>query len=95
MVLDTPDGELKVDNDFVLAMTGYRPNYPLLNALGITFQDDGYDTPTCNDDSFETNVPGIYLAGVICGGLKTNRLLIENSRIHAEPIIKDIKKKLV
>ncbi len=94
LLLDTPNGELMLNNDFVLAMTGYRPNYPLLTSLGITFQDDEYDTPSCDDDSFETNVPGIYLAGVICGGLKTNRLLIENSRIHATPIIQDIKKKL-
>ena len=94
LMMRNAQGTHRLENDFVLAMTGYRPNYPFLQSLGISFLEDGYDTPTCDDHSYETNVPGIYLAGVICGGMKTNRLFIENSRFHAELILKDIHKKL-
>lgn len=92
--IQTLDGTLDIMNDFVLAMTGYKPNYPFLSSLGISFQRDEFDTPTCDDLTLETNVEGIYIAGVICGGMKTNRLFIENCRVHAEQIMDDIKSKL-
>ena len=92
--IKTPEGALDIMNNFVLAMTGYKPNYEFLNNLGISFQKDEFDTPSCDDDTLETNVPGIYIAGVVCGGMKTNRLFIENSRVHAEQIIDDIKNKI-
>ena len=88
--IDTPEGAISIPNDFVLAMTGYQPNFSLLENLGIKLQNDPYKTPVYDKNSMETNVRGIYLAGVICGGLKTNIWFIENSRIHAQQIIKHI-----
>jgi thioredoxin reductase (NADPH) len=61
-----------------------------MRSLGIEFHNDAYHTPVFNEVTMETNVPGLYLAGVVCGGLKTNKWFIENSRIHAELIVKDI-----
>ena len=88
--ITTPDGMVTVKNDWVLAMTGYQPNIEFLRKLGITISDDGLCTPSYSETNYESNVKGIYLAGVICGGMNTHRLFIENSRIHAEIIIKDI-----
>ena len=86
----TPKGNLKLKNDFVLAMTGYQPNFNLLKQLGVSFKTDKYKTPTYNRLTMESNVPGVYLAGVVCGGLKTNKWFIENSREHAPKIIENI-----
>lgn len=83
----TPNGPLVLENDFVLAMTGYQPPFKFLSDCGITFHDDTFHTPVYNEENMETNVPGIFLAGVVCGGLKTNKWFIENSRIHANQII--------
>lgn len=84
--LETPDGTQTIDNDFVLAMTGYRPDYSLLEALGVAVGDDDARTPIYDDVTFETNRPGVYLAGTVCGGLHTGRWFIENGRHHAEQI---------
>ena len=82
----TADGPMTLPNDFVLAMTGYMPDFEFLTSLGITLiPDDGLFIPTHNPATMETNVPGIYLAGVICGGMQTNKWFIENSRVHAWP----------
>lgn len=86
----TPEGPLVLDNDFVLAMTGYQPPFDFLTRCGIEFQNDAFHTPVYNESNMETNVPGIFLAGVVCGGLKTNKWFIENSRIHANQIIDHI-----
>ncbi|MGC3948305.1 MAG: YpdA family putative bacillithiol disulfide reductase [Chryseolinea sp.] len=83
----TPNGPLVLDNDFVLAMTGYQPPFEFLSECGITFHDDAFHTPVYNEENMESNVPGIFLAGVVCGGLKTNKWFIENSRVHANQII--------
>lgn len=80
-------GHFTIDNDFVLAMTGYRPDYTLMNLLGIDIQDDVYQTPVFNEDTLETNQKHIFIAGVMNGGLKTNRLFIENTRHHGNIII--------
>ncbi len=90
VIIRTPKGVVTVSNDFVLAMTGYQPDYSLLERIGIATQEDKYRTPVYDEETLETNLPGIYLAGVICGGLKTNRFFIENSRIHAQQIIRHI-----
>ncbi len=90
VVLDTPKGEVIIDNDFVLAMTGYHPNYTLMNALGIELTNDEKCMPIHKEDSLETNRKGIYVAGVVCGGMDTSRLFIENSRIHADQIAEHI-----
>ncbi len=87
----TPDGIITLENDFVLAMTGYQPDFNFLESLGIVIGDDPLRTPTYNSETMETNVEGIFLAGVICGGLKTNKWFIENSREHALLIIRHIK----
>ncbi|MEO9805575.1 MAG: YpdA family putative bacillithiol disulfide reductase [Reichenbachiella sp.] len=88
--ITTPDGPTTLDNDFVLAMTGYQPNFSFLRSLGIVIGEDEMQTPSHNPETMESNVPGIYLAGVICGGLQTNKWFIENSRVHAEVIINQI-----
>jgi thioredoxin reductase (NADPH) len=88
----TPEGEVVLDNDFVLAMTGYKPPFDFMRRCGIQFDDDAFHTPVYNEETMQTNVPGIYLAGVVCGGLKTNKWFIENSRVHAEMILADIRK---
>jgi thioredoxin reductase (NADPH) len=88
--LNTPDGKVTLKNDFVLAMTGYKPDFDFLRSLGIEIGKDEYMTPVYNSETMQTSVTGIYLAGVICGGLKTNKWFIENSREHAEMIIQDI-----
>ena len=90
----TPSGPLTLPNDFVLAMTGYTPDFAFLKSLGIhLIPDDGLFIPNHNPDTMETNIPGIYLAGVICGGMQTNKWFIENSRVHAELAIQDIQRR--
>jgi thioredoxin reductase (NADPH) len=88
--INTPEGLVTVQNDWVLAMTGYQPNMQFLRDVGIELSDDAVMCPAINEETQESNVPGVYLAGVICGGMNTHRLFIENSRIHAEKIVQDI-----
>ena len=91
--VETPTGSITIENDFVLAMTGYQPDFNLLKSLGIHLGDDEFQTPSYDPATMETNVEGLYLAGVICGGLKTNKWFIENSRLHAEVVIQHIREK--
>jgi thioredoxin reductase (NADPH) len=86
----TPSGNLTLKNDFVLALTGYQPNFAFLNSMGITLSDKEKKIPTYDSQTMETNQRGIYLAGVICGGLETHKWFIENSRIHAKMIMENI-----
>jgi thioredoxin reductase (NADPH) len=88
--IQTPEGSKKLDNDFVMAMTGYQPPFDFMKRMGIQFHKDEFHTPVYNEQTMETNVPNLYLAGVVCGGLKTNKWFIENSRDHAKLIIKDL-----
>lgn len=90
--IKTPNGKEILQNDFVLAMTGYQPPFELMKAMGIEFKADEYHTPVYDDETMETNVKNLYLAGVVCGGLKTNKWFIENSRVHAEMIISNLVK---
>ncbi|SDM37932.1 YpdA family putative bacillithiol disulfide reductase [Siphonobacter aquaeclarae] len=83
----TPDGLITIPNDFVVAATGYQPNFSFLEQAGITLSEDEKRYPTYDPDTQETNLPGLYLAGVVCGGMDTHVWFIENSRIHAEKII--------
>ncbi|MBL4677626.1 MAG: YpdA family putative bacillithiol disulfide reductase [Mucilaginibacter sp.] len=87
--IDTPDGLVTIPNDFVMAMTGYKPNFDFLAKLGINLTEDKF-IPEYNPQTMETNQLGLYLAGVVCGGLDTHLWFIENSRIHADMIINDI-----
>lgn len=93
----TPEGDITLPNDFVLALTGYQPNFSFLQRIGIQLADDSARVPVHNAESMETNIPGLYLAGVVCGGMNTHLWFIENSRIHAEQIIGHIcsKKKVL
>jgi len=79
-----------IENDWVLAMTGYQPNLGFLKSLGIELSHDEVMKPVYDESSYETNVKNIFIAGVICGGMNTHRLFIENSREHAEKIIRKI-----
>ena len=93
LILNTPNGTQQINNDFVLALTGYKPNFHFLEALGIHLSDDEKRLPSYNEDTMETNIKGLYLAGVICGGMETHKWFIENSRIHAKIIMEHIVKK--
>jgi thioredoxin reductase (NADPH) len=91
--IETPGGVVTLGNDWVLAMTGYQPDLDFLSKAGIRLSADEVRTPEINTDTHETNVKNIFLAGVICGGMNTHRLFIENSREHAEKIIRTIKER--
>ena len=93
ILIQTPNGVEKINNDFVLAMTGYLPNYEILKKLGVKINDDEFKTPLYNEETMETNINGLFLAGVICGGLKTNKWFIENSRDHSQKILSTIIKR--
>lgn len=88
--IETTEGKVTLENDFVLALTGYMPNFDFLKKLGIQLSKDKKLLPTYNTDTMESNIKGLYLAGVICGGMETHKWFIENSRIHAPLIIKAI-----
>ena len=88
--ITTPDGQITIPNDFVMAMTGYKPNFEFLKNIGINLSDDAKSIPYYNHETMETNLKGIYLAGVVVGGMDTHLWFIENSRIHADMIIADI-----
>lgn len=90
----TPNGELTIINDYVIALTGYRPNFQFLAKAGIEFSKDKKHIPKYNPETMESNIEGLYLAGVICGGMETHKWFIENSRIHAKIIANHIKTKL-
>ena len=91
--INTPDGMITIANDWVIALTGYQPNLDFLKKIGISLSEDEVMKPIYDEETHETNVKNVYLAGVICGGMNTHRLFIENSREHAESIIADIKTK--
>jgi thioredoxin reductase (NADPH) len=85
-----PKGKITIQNDFVLAMTGYQPDLSFLKKIGINISEDEQQIPEHNPETMETNMKGIYLAGVICGGMNTHAWFIENSRVHATRIIQNI-----
>jgi len=90
----TDNGTLTLDNDFVIAMTGYQPDFKMLKKLGVQLADDQSNLPAYNPETMETNLPGLYLAGVVCGGMDTHKWFIENSRVHAEQIFSHIQLRL-
>jgi len=93
VVLEGPDGKFTIENDFVLAMTGYLPNYAFLRSLGIAIEEDEASKPCHHPETLETNLPGVYLAGVVCSGALTSKLFIENTRDHGLRIVEEILKK--
>lgn len=94
VLIKTPSALLKLENDFVLAMTGYHPDFDFLSKIGIQLKDDFSKEPIYDEVTFETNIKGNYLAGVVCCGLDTGKWFIENSRYHAVNIIEDIVNKI-
>ncbi|MBK8966491.1 MAG: YpdA family putative bacillithiol disulfide reductase [Saprospiraceae bacterium] len=91
--IKTPEGLLTLDNDFVIAATGYQPNFEFLKKIGVELSGDGKFYPSYNPETQESNLPGLYLAGVVCGGMDTHVWFIENSRVHAQSIITEIKRR--
>jgi len=93
IVVETPAGRETLPNDFVFAMTGYHPDFTFLERLGVRFE--GPDRlPVCNPETLESNVPGIYLAGVIVAGSRTNEIFIENGRFHGRLIAASLLERL-
>jgi thioredoxin reductase (NADPH) len=86
----TPNGLITIENDWVIAMTGYQPDLTFLQKIGIELSADEIKKPVYNENTHETNVKGIFLAGVICGGMNTHSLFIENSRDHGNKIMEQI-----
>lgn len=93
ITIKTPKGHETFHNDYVIALTGYKPNFQFLKKAGVTFSEDEKHIPTYDDETMETNVKGLYLAGVICGGMETHKWFIENSRIHAKMIVDHLESK--
>lgn len=90
VIFKNEKGEIiEIENDFVLAMTGYLPDFDFLKNSGIELQGDCLN-PLYDPETMETNVKNLYLAGVVCGGKDTHLWFIENSRIHAEMIVQHI-----
>ena len=83
--------ETSITNDFVLALTGYKPNFKFLEKLGVKVEAENNYIPVYDPQTMKTNVDNIYLAGVICGGMETHKWFIENSRVHAAMIMEHIK----
>lgn len=93
VTIRTKEGEITIENDFVLALTGYKPNFDWLSKIGLEFSEDTKRIPCYNEHNYETNVPNIFIAGVVCGGMITNRWFIENARFHAERVMNEIQQK--
>jgi len=94
VLLETPAGKIEIANDFVFALTGYHPDFDFLKSLGIRLGDGGECRPVCDTETLESNVRGIYLAGVIVAGARTSEIFIENGRFHGRQIAADLAKKL-
>ena len=90
IIINTPTGKKALQNDYVIALTGYRPNFEFIENIGVNLSQDDKKIPSYNSETMETNISGLYLAGVLCGGMETHKWFIENSRIHAEIIVNAI-----
>jgi thioredoxin reductase (NADPH) len=90
--LQTPQGAVRLENDFVFALTGYHPDYDFLQSLGIELSKEQC-RPVCDPETLESNVPGIYVAGVIVAGAMTSEIFIENGRFHGKLIAADLRQK--
>jgi len=93
VVLNTPKGPVRIENDFVFAMVGYHPDYDFLRSLGLELS-DMQNRPFCDPETLESNVPGIYVAGVIVAGSRTSEIFIENGRFHGKQIAAHLRQKL-
>jgi thioredoxin reductase (NADPH) len=93
VVVRTPSGPIHLKNDFVFALTGYHPDYDFLRSVGIELSAEQL-RPVCDPENLESNVPGIYVAGVIVAGSRTSEIFIENGRFHGKLIANHISQKL-
>ena len=93
VVLNTPKGPTRLPNDFVFALIGYHPDYDFLSSLGLELSDLQH-RPVCDPETLESNVPGIYVAGVIVAGSRTSEIFIENGRFHGKQIAAHLRQKL-
>ncbi len=94
VTLATPEGEKILPNHFVFALTGYHPDFRFIESLGVKLDPDNARCPICKPETLESNVPGIYVAGVVVAGERTNEIFIENGRFHGALIAKDLAEKL-
>ncbi len=94
VTLSTPEGTVTLPNQFVFALTGYHPDFTFIEGLGVTLDEANDRCPVCDPVTLESNVPGIYLAGVIVAGERTNEIFIENGRFHGKQIADDLRAKL-
>lgn len=94
VVLQQENRELEIANDFVLALTGHEPDFDLLRRMGVEIREDEHQTPVHDPETYESNRPGLYLAGVVVGGMCTNKWFIENSRAHARVVFQHLKERL-
>ncbi len=94
VTLETPDGPKTIANQFVFALTGYRPDFAFIESMGVRLDPDNARCPIYKPDTLESNVPGLYVAGVVVAGERTNEVFIENGRFHGAVIAKDIAEKL-
>ena len=95
VTLATPEGLITLENDFVFALTGYHPDFSFIERLGVRLDENNDRCPVCDPASLESNVPGIYLAGVIVAGERTNEIFIENGRFHGRLIADSLRAKLL
>jgi thioredoxin reductase (NADPH) len=93
VVVRTPSGAIRLKNDFVFALTGYHPDYDFLRSVGIELSAEQL-RPICDPENLESNVPGIYVAGVIVAGSRTSEIFIENGRFHGKLIAAHLRQKL-
>jgi thioredoxin reductase (NADPH) len=93
VTLATPGGDVELKNDFVFALVGYHPDYDFLKSMGIDLLGEQH-RPACDPQTLESNVPGLYVAGVILAGSRTNEIFIENGRFHGKHIANDLARKL-
>ena len=95
VTLSTPAGSVTIANQFVFALTGYHPDFSFIEGLGVKLDEANDRCPVCDPATLESNVPGIYLAGVIVAGERTNEIFIENGRFHGQLIAEDLRSKRV
>ncbi len=95
VMLATPAGDVTLRNHFVFALTGYHPDFEFIERLGVALDAANDRCPVCDPATLESNVPGIYLGGVIVAGERTNEIFIENGRFHGRLIAEDLKRKLM
>jgi thioredoxin reductase (NADPH) len=94
VTIATPNGDVTIANHFVFALTGYHPDFDFIERLGVKLDEANDRCPVCDQATLESNVPGIYLGGVIVAGERTNEIFIENGRFHGKLIAEDLKRRL-